>query len=118
MPKRSISKQNGGNIQLSGQYIDSYTPFINNKNFITNTEINNDKIISKGKNKINLNPNKKLKIKSKSLRSNFHKLLTNNLNYIKNKDIQDKDNNIIINLNILKPNIILDRQKSSMKTYN
>ena len=118
MPKRSISKQNAGNIQLSGQYIDSYTPFINNKNFIANTEINNNKIISMRKNKINLNPNKKLKLKSKNKRSNFHNLLTNNLNYIKNKDIQDKDNNIIINLNILKPNIILDRQKSSKQPIN
>ena len=116
--KRSGSKQNGGNIQLSSQYFDSCTPFINNKNFITNTEINNNKIISMGKNKINLNPNKKLKLKSKNKRSHFHNLLTNNLNYIKNKDIQDKDNNIIINLNILKPNIILDRQKSSKKPIN
>ena len=118
MSKRSINKQKGGNIQLSSQYIDNCTPFINNKNFITNTEINNNKIISIGKNKINLNPNKKLKLKSKNKRNHFHNLLTNNLNFIKNKDIQDKDNNIIINLNILKPNIILDRQKSSKKPIN
>ena len=116
--KKSISKQMGGNIQLWSQNNDSCKPIINNKNFITNTEINTNKIISIGKNKFNLNPNKKLKLKTKNKRSNFHNLLTNNLNYIKNKDIQDKDNNIIINLNILKPNIILDRQKSSKKPIN
>ena len=114
LSKKSLNKQKGENIQLSNPYINNYDVIKSNKNFITNTEFRNNKIVSLAKNKINLN---KLKIKNKNKKNKFYNLLSKNLNYINNKENQDKDN-IIINLNILKPNIILDRQKSSKKPIN
>jgi len=110
LSKKSLDKQKGGNIQLSNPYINNCDA-IKTNNFITNTEFRNNKIVSLGKNKINLN---KLKLKNKNKKNKFYNLLSKNMNYINNKENQDKDN-IIINLNILKPNFILDRQKSSKK---
>ena len=110
LSKKSLNKQKGGNIQLSNPYINN-CDIIKTNNFITNTEFRNNKIVSLGKNKINLS---KLKLKNKNKKNKFYNLLSKNLNYINNKENQDKDN-IIINLNILKPNFILDRQKSSKK---
>ena len=110
LSKKSLNKQKGGNIQLSNPYINN-CDIIKTNNFITNTEFRNNKIVSLGKNKINLS---KLKLKNKNKKNKFYNLFSKNLNYINNKENQDKDN-IIINLNILKPNFILDRQKSSKK---
>ena len=113
LSKKSLNKQKAANIQLSNPYINN-CDIIKTNNFITNTEFRNNKNISLGKNKINLN---KLKLKNKNKKNKFYNLLSKNLNYINNKENQDKDN-IIINLNILKPNFILDRQKSSKKPIN
>jgi len=114
LSKKSLNKQKGSNIQYSNPYINNCDAIKSNKNFITNTEFRNNNIVSLGKNKINLS---KLKLKNKSKKNKFYNLLSKNVNYINNKENQDKDN-IIINLNILKPNFILDRQKSSKKPIN
>jgi len=73
------------------------------KNLSTNRRINNNKI------RINSNKNSKTKNKNKK-----HSL-SHKMNNIYNKD--NIDNNIIINFNILKPNIILDHQKSSSRKF-
>ena len=112
LSKKSLNKQKGANNHLSNLYINNYDTNKSNKNFVTNTEFRNNKIVSLGKNKINLS---KLKLKNKNKKNKFYNLLSKNVNYINNKE--DKDN-IIINLNILKPNFILDRQKSSKKSIN
>ena len=81
-----------------------------------NTEVNNNrkkKNISMNKkpnnNKIRLNSNKNSKSKNKNKKYS----LSHKMNHIYNKD--NNDNNIIINFNILKPNIILDHQKLSSR---
>jgi hypothetical protein len=75
----------------------------NKKNLSTNRRINNNS------NKIRLSSNKNSKSKNKNKKHS----LSNKMNHIYNKD--NIDNNIIINFNILKPNIILDHQKSSSR---
>ena len=75
----------------------------NKKNLSTNRRINNNS------NKIRLSSNKNSKSKNKNKKHS----LSHKMNHIYNKD--NIDNNIIINFNILKPNIILDHQKSSSR---
>ena len=72
------------------------------KNLSTNRRINNN-------NKVRINSNKNSKPKNKNKKLS----LSHKMNNIYNKD--NIDNNIIINFNILKPNIILDHQKSSSR---
>jgi hypothetical protein len=71
------------------------------KNLSTNRRVNNNKV------RIISNKN------SKSKNRNKKHSLSHKMNHIYNKD--NIDNNIIINFNILKPNIILDHQKSSSR---
>ena len=89
---------------------------INSHHIRTNTEIlNNNKIKNPTKNKVNLSTKKQVKVNSKMKKNEYHNLISHNqLKYMNNID-NDNDNNIIINLNILKPNIFLDQQKSSKK---
>jgi serine/threonine protein kinase len=72
-----------------------------NKNLSTNRRVNNNKV------RIISNKN------SKSKNRNKKHSLSHKMNHMYNKD--NIDNNIIINFNILKPNIILDHQKSSSR---
>ena len=74
------------------------------KNLSMNRRINNN-----NNNKVRINSNKNSKPKNKNKKLS----LSHKMNNIYNKD--NIDNNIIINFNILKPNIILDHQKSSSR---
>ena len=131
--KNEISKKSFGNLKSDNIYIHNHNhnynkenskqkPILihsNNNNSRTNTEIINNKINSV-KNRINLSTNKNYKLNNKMKRNDFHKLFSHKLNYmnnINNKD-KDSDNNIIINFNILKPNIFFDQQKTSKKKIN
>ena len=116
--KKSLSNIKNGNSYMPNGYNDGVKPIlINNRHTRTNTEINNI-IMNRGKNRINLSKNKNLILNNKNKRNNIHNLLSHKLNYINNKDKDNPDNNIIINFNILKANIILDQQKSSKKKPN
>jgi hypothetical protein len=116
--KKSFSNVKNGNSYIPNGYNDSVKPvLINNRHTRTNTEINNI-IMNRGKNRINLSKNKNLVLSNKSKKNNIHNLLSHKLNYINNKDKDNPDNNIIINFNILKANIILDQHKSSKKKLN
>ena len=114
LSKKTLNKKKDVQIKLSIPYINNCDVIKSNKNFITNTDIRNNKIVSFGKNKVNLS---KLKLKNKTKKNKFYNILSKNLYFINNKENKAKDN-IIINLNILKPNFILDRQKSSKKPIN
>ena len=113
--KKSFGNLNGENIYLHNNKKDNSKPvLINSNNSRINTEISNNKISNNIKNRINLSTNKNYKLNSKNKRNDFHKLFSHKLNYMNNKN-KDNDNNIIINFNILKPNIFFDQQKSSKK---
>ena len=133
--KNEISKKSFGNLKSDNIYIHNHNhnynkenskqkPILihsNNNNSRTNTEIINNKINSV-KNRINLSTNKNYKLNNKMKRNDFHKLFSHKLNYMNNINNKDKDkdtdNNIIINFNILKPNIFFDQQKTSKKKIN
>ena len=112
--KKSFSNIKNGNSYIPTGYNDSVKPVLINRHTRTNTEINNI-IMNRGKNRINLSKNKNLVLNNKNKKNNIHNLLSHKLNYINNKDKDNLDSNIIINFNILKPNIILDHQKSSSR---
>ncbi len=121
--KIQISKKSLGNLKTENTYlpntrIDNTKPvLINSHHMKTNTELLNNKIKnSTKKNKINLSTRKQVKLSTNKMKKNeCHTLLSHNqLKYMNNLD-KDNDNNIIINLNILKPNIFFDQQKSSKK---
>ena len=122
--KIQISKKSLGNLKTENTYlpntrIDNTKPvLINSHHMKTNTEILNNRIKNATKkNKINLSTKKQVKLSTNKMKKNeCHNLLSHNqLKYMNNLD-KDNDNNIIINLNILKPNIFFDQQKSSKKT--
>ena len=133
--KNEISKKSFGNLKSDNIYTHNHNhnynkenskqkPILihsNNNNSRTNTEIINNKINSV-KNRINLSTNKNYKLNNKMKRNDFHKLFSHKLNYMNNINNKDKDkdtdNNIIINFNILKPNIFFDQQKTSKKKIN
>ena len=131
--KNEISKKSFGNLKSDNIYIHNHNhnynkenskqkPILihsNNNNSRINTEIINNKINSV-KNRINLSTNKNYKLNNKMKRNDFHKLFSHKLNYMNNINNKDKDtdNNIIINFNILKPNIFFDQQKTSKKKIN
>ena len=99
MSKKALSNFKEGSIYLQTQ--DNSKPvIINSRHSRINTESNC--------NNINIAKNTKMK------KNNIHNLY--NLNYNDNIISKDKDNNIIINFNILKPNIIFDKQKSSKRS--
>jgi serine/threonine protein kinase len=120
--KIQISKKSLGNLNVENTYLpntkseNAKPVLINSHHIRTNTEIlNNNKIKNPTKNKVNLSTKKQVKVNSKMKKNEYHNLISHNqLKYMNNID-NDNDNNIIINLNILKPNIFLDQQKSSKK---
>ena len=112
--KKSFSNLKGNNY-VNNIFSDNSKPILINSSHIRkNTEtIKNKKNKSlnyKNNNKLKNNSNKNSKSKSKSKKSN---LLLHKSHNIYNKD--NIDNNIIINFNILKPNIILDHQRTSSR---
>ena len=119
--KNEFSKKSFGNLKPENSKKKPKQILIhsNHSHSRTNTEIINNKINSV-KNRINLSMNKNYKLNSKIKTNEFHKLFTNKLNYmnVNNNKNKDNDNNIIINFNILKPNIFFDQQKSSKKKIN
>ena len=116
--KKSFSNIKNGNSYIPTGYNDSVKPvLINSRHMRTNTEINNI-IMNRGKNRINLSKNKNMILNNKNKKNNIHNLLSHKFNYINNKEKENPDNNIIINFNILKDNIIIDQQKSSKKKPN
>ena len=128
--KNNISKKSFGNLKgnnyLNSIFSDNTKPILINtshirKNTCTTTDKTNPNINNKNNanNKINpIIPNKKSKSKSKNIKNTIkNNTLSNRKNNLYNKD--NLDNNIIINVNFLKPNIILDHQRtSSRKTKN
>jgi hypothetical protein len=117
--KNNVSKKtfidSKGNNYLNNIFSDNSKPIlINTSNIRNSTEIvKNSKIInskSKNNNKTRRVSNKNSKTKSKNKKNN---ILSHKKNYIYNKN--SIDNNIIINFNILKPNIILDHQRASSR---
>ena len=118
----NITKKSLGNLKgapyLENLFTDNTKPILINTSCIRkNTEINNNN----NKNKKNLSTNRKIntnnKVRinsnknSKSKNKNKKHSLSHKMNHIKD----NIDNNIIINFNILKPNIIVDHQKSSSR---
>ena len=115
LTKKSFGNLKGENIYLANNKNNNPKPVLVYSNHSrTNTEIDNNNLNPKSKNRINLSTNKNYKLNknSKMKRNEFHKLFSHKLNYMNNKD---NDNNIIINFNILKPNIFFDQHKSSKK---
>ena len=118
--KNNISKKSFGNLKgnnyINNIFSDNSKPILINTSHIRkNSEtLKNKKIknINNNKNNNKTNPNKNSKSKSKS-KKNRSNLLLHKTNNIYNKD--NLDNNIIINFNILKPNIILDHQRASSR---
>ena len=115
--KNNISKKSFGNLKgnnyINNIFSDNSKPILINTSHIRkNTETIKNK---KNKNSINKYSSRiKNNSKSKNRKTN---LLPYKMNNLYNKD--NLDNNIIINFNILKPNIILDHQRtSSRKTKN
>ena len=118
----NINKKSLGNLKgtpyIENIFNDNTKPILINTSCLRkNTEINNNRNrknlstnrkINSNNNKIRLNSKNNSKSKNKNKKSLSHKM-----NHIYNKD--NIDNNIIINFNILKPNIILDHQKSSSR---
>ena len=114
MSKKSFNSLKPGSTYIQNGNNDNYKPvLIKPKHTRTNTEIIKNKNLINVKNKNNLSTNKNSNINSKMKKNEFHNLISHKLNYINNKE--NPDNNIIINFNILKPNIILDQEKSSKK---
>ena len=121
--KNSLNKKSLGNVKGSSYIENLFTettkPILINsscvrKNTETNNYCRNKKNISTNRkpynnNKIRVNSNKNSKSKNKNKKHS----LSHKMNHINKKD--NIDNNIIINFNILKPNIILDQQKSSSR---
>ena len=115
LTKKSFGNLKGENIYLANNKENSTKPVLIHSNHSRiNTEIDRNNINPKSKKRINLSTNKNYKLNKnpKMKRNDFHKLFSHKLNYMNNKD---NDNNIIINFNILKPNIFFDQQKSSKK---
>ena len=120
----NINKKSLGNLKgtpyIENIFNDNTKPILINTSCVRkNTEVNNNRNrknlstnrkINSNNNKIRLNSknNSRSKNKNKNKKSLSHKM-----NHVYNKD--NIDNNIIINFNILKPNIILDHQKSSSR---
>ena len=126
--KNNISKKSFGNLKgnnyLNNLFSDNSKPILINTSHIrknvcnTTTNDKTNQIINKknnnSHNKTNSISNRKSKSKSKNKKNN---ILLNKKNNLYNKD--NLDNNIIINVNFLKPNIIVDHQRaSSRKTKN
>ncbi len=112
--KKSFSNLKGNNY-INNIFSDNSKPILINTSHIRKkTEtIRNKKsknINNKSNTKIKNNSNKNSKSKSKNKKNN---LLPHKISNIYNKD--NIDNNIIINFNILKPNIILDHQRASSR---
>ena len=117
----NITKKSFGNSKvtpyLENLLTETSKPILINTSCVRkNTEVNNNrkkKNLSMNKkpnnNKIRLNSNKNSKSKNKNKKYS----LSHKMNHMYNKD--NNDNNIIINFNILKPNIILDHQKLSSR---
>ena len=108
--KKSFSNLKGNNY-INNIFSDNSKPILINTSHIrkkTETIRNKPNKNSNSKNNNKLRTNSNIKSKSKNKKNN---LLANKLNY--NKD--NIDNNIIINFNILKPNIILDQQRASSR---
>ena len=118
--KNNISKKSFGNLKgnnyINNIFSDNSKPILINTSHIRkNSEtLKNKKIknLNSNKNNNKTNPNKNSKSKSKA-KKNKSNLLLHKTNNIYNKD--NLDNNIIINFNILKPNIILDHQRASSR---
>ena len=112
--KKSFSNLKGNNY-INNIFSDNSKPILINSSHIRKkTETIRNKInknINSKNNKIKINSNKNSKSKSKNNKKN--NLLSHKMNNIYNKD--NIDNNIIINFNILKPNIILDHQRASSR---
>ena len=103
---KNIFSNNTKPVLINTSHVRKSTEIVKN-NKIINTKFNNN-------NKSRTNSNKNSKSKSKN-KKNY--LLSHKKNYFYNKN--NIDNNIIINFNILKPNIILDhRRATSRKTKN
>ena len=109
--KKSFSNLKGNNY-INNIFSNNSKPILINSSHIRKkTETIRNKINKNTNNKIKTNSNKNSKSKSKNIKKN--NLLSHKMNNIYNKD--NIDNNIIINFNILKPNIILDHQRASSR---
>ena len=109
--KKSFSNLKGNNY-INNIFSNNSKPILINSSHIRKkTETIRNKINKNTNNKIKTNSNKNSKSKSKIIKKN--NLLSHKMNNIYNKD--NIDNNIIINFNILKPNIILDHQRASSR---
>ena len=108
--KKSFNNLKEENLYLNKNKINNTKPVLVHSNHSrTNTEIIDKKAKNNLKNRINLISSKNTK-NYKIKKNDFHNLFSHKLHYLNNKD---NDNNIIINFNILKPNIFFDQQKSS-----
>ena len=109
--KKSFSKLKGSNY-LNNIYSDNSKPIlISTSKIRKSTETLKNKKYMNLNNKSNIKISKNSKSKNKSIKNNTHNLLPHKLNSIKD----NIDNNIIINFNILKPNIILDQQRTTSR---
>ena len=119
----NITKKSLGNLKgtpyLENLFTENTKPIlINTSGVRKNTEVNTRRKKKNLSNNRRMNNNNKIKAtnsnkNSKSKNKNKKQSLSYKMNHIYNKD--NIDNNIIINFNILKPNIILDHQKSSSR---
>ena len=119
----NITKKSLGNLKgtpyLENLFTETTKPILINTSCVRkNTEVNTRRKKKNLSNNKRLNNNNKIKMtnsnkNSKSKNKNKKQSLSYKMNHIYNKD--NIDNNIIINFNILKPNIILDHQKSSSR---
>ena len=118
--KNQISKKSFSN--LKGQNNLNYNISENSKPILINSNYIH-KNIEKNKNKKNINKiyksnnklNKRINSKSKNnnIKTKSHNILNHKMSNINNKN--NIDNNIIINFNILKPNIIFGQQRATTK---
>ena len=102
----NIFSDNSKPILINTSHIRKTTQTTKNNNYKKNT---NSKSTSKSKNKNNNKTRSVSNKNSKSKSKNKNNILLHKKNYNKN----NIDKNIIINFNILKPNIILDHQKAT-----
>ena len=119
----NITKKSLGNLKgtpyLENLFTENTKPILINASGVRkNTEVNTRRKKKNLSNNRRMNNNNKIKAtnsnkNSKSKNKNKKQSLSYKMNHIYNKD--NIDNNIIINFNILKPNIILDHQKSSSR---
>ena len=113
--KKYISKKSFNNLKEANYLNNIFNDNLKTAPYSTSHTRGNTETIKNKKNmslnnKSNSKINKNLRSKSKK---NTYNLLSSKANHIHNKD--NLDNNIIINFNILKPNIFFDQQRATLR---